>query len=159
VALCLALAKRPQLLLLDEPLASLDPLARREFLSALMDAVAETPTTVILSSHLLSDLERVCDHIMVLREGRVPLLGGTDEVLATHKLLVGPRQQRPRLPGGAHIVSVSNSERESQLLIRSAEPLLDPAWEQHDVFLEDIILAYLSEGALEPVPDPGVAAP
>jgi ABC-2 type transport system ATP-binding protein len=159
VALCLALAKRPRLLLLDEPLASLDPLARREFLSALMDAVAETPATVILSSHLLSDLERVCDHIMVLRGGRVPLLGATDEVLATHKLMVGPHQRRPRLPGGAHIVSVSNSERESHLLVRSAEPILDPAWEQHDVVLEDIILAYLGEGALEPVPDAGVAAP
>ena len=94
VALCLALAKRPGLLLLDEPLASLDPLARREFLSALMDAVAEEPMTVVLSSHLIADLERVCDHLMVLRSGQVKTLGAIDELLAMHKMLIGPPQRR-----------------------------------------------------------------
>ena len=91
VALCLALAKRPQLLLLDEPLASLDPLARREFLSALVDAVAEAPMTVILSSHLIADLERVCDHLLVLHSGQVQVIGETD--------LAARHAQDPDRPG------------------------------------------------------------
>ena len=96
VALCLALAKRPRLLLLDEPLASLDPLARREFLSAMVDAVAETPMTVVLSSHLITDLERVCDHLLVLHAGRVQVFAETDQLLATHKILIGPGDHAER---------------------------------------------------------------
>jgi ABC-2 type transport system ATP-binding protein len=150
VALCLALAKRPGLLLLDEPLASLDPLARREFLSALMDAVAETPVTVILSSHLIADLERVCDHLMVLRSGRVAALGATDELIATHKLLVGPPQpRRPRIAGVEQIVSASKAERQIQLLVRTSGDILDPAWDQYDVSLEDVVLGYLADRAVE----------
>jgi ABC-2 type transport system ATP-binding protein len=118
VALCLALAKRPGLLLLDEPLASLDPLARREFLSALMDAVADEPMTVILSSHLIADLERVCDHLMVLRSGRVKTLGA-----ASHKVLIGPPQRRrPKLAGVAQIVSASKAERQIQLPRSTSRP-------------------------------------
>src|SRR4029453_19057694 len=90
VALALALAKRPQLLLLDEPLASLDPLARREFLQALMGSVAEQGVTVVLSSHLLADLERVCDYLIVLSAAHVQVLGTTEELLDQHRLLVGP---------------------------------------------------------------------
>jgi ABC-2 type transport system ATP-binding protein len=145
VALCLALAKRPELLLLDEPLASLDPLARREFLSALMDAAAERPMTVILSSHLVADLERVCDQLMVLRSGQVKVLGATDELLATHKLLVGPPQRRrPRIAGVGQIVSASKAERQIQLLVRTSGDIVDPAWDQFDVSLEDIVLGYLA---------------
>ena len=150
VALCLALAKRPGLLLLDEPLASLDPLARREFLSALMDAVAEKPMTVILSSHLIADLERVCDHLMVLRSGQVQALGATDELLATHKMLIGPPQRRrPKIAGVDQIVSASRAERQIQLLVRTSGDILDPAWDQYDVSLEDVVLAYLADRAVE----------
>jgi ABC-2 type transport system ATP-binding protein len=158
VALCLALAKRPGLLLLDEPLASLDPLARREFLSALMDAVAEEPMTVVLSSHLIADLERVCDHLMVLRSGQVKALGATDELLATHKLLIGPPQRRrTELAGVEQIVSASKAERQIQLLVRTGGDILDPAWDQYDVSLEDVVLAYLAERAVEPLLDLEVA--
>jgi ABC-2 type transport system ATP-binding protein len=158
VALCLALAKRPGLLLLDEPLASLDPLARREFLSALMDAVAEEPMTVVLSSHLIADLERVCDHLMVLRSGQVKTLGATDELLATHKLLIGPPQRRrTELAGVEQIVSASKAERQIQLLVRTSGDILDPAWDQYDVSLEDVVLAYLAERAVEPLLDLEVA--
>jgi ABC-2 type transport system ATP-binding protein len=158
VALCLALAKRPGLLLLDEPLASLDPLARREFLSALMDAVAEEAMTVVLSSHLIADLERVCDHLMVLRSGRVQTLAATDELLATHKLLIGPSQRgRPKLAGVEQIVSASKAERQMQLLVRTSGDVLDPAWDQYDVSLEDIVLAYLAERPGEPLLDLEVA--
>jgi ABC-2 type transport system ATP-binding protein len=158
VALCLALAKRPELLLLDEPLASLDPLARREFLSALMDAVAEDPMTVILSSHLIADLERVCDHLMVLRSGQVKVLGATDELLATHKVLIGPPQRRrPRIAGVDQIVSASKAERQIQLLVRTNGDILDPAWDQYDVSLEDVVLGYLAERTVERLLDLEVA--
>ena len=158
VALCLALAKRPGLLLLDEPLASLDPLARREFLSALMDAVAEEPMTVVLSSHLIADLERVCDHLMVLRSGQVQTFGATDELLATHKMLIGPpHRRRPKLAGVERIVSASKAERQVQLLVRTSGDIVDPAWDQYDVSLEDVVLAYLAERAGEPLLDLEVA--
>jgi len=150
VALCLALAKRPELLLLDEPLASLDPLARREFLSALMDAVAEKPMTVVLSSHLIVDLERVCDHLMVLRSGQVKVLAATDELLTTHKMLIGPPQRRrPRIAGVEQIVSASKAERQIQLLVRTSGDVVDPGWDQYDVSLEDIVLGYLAERPVE----------
>src|SRR5262245_29534153 len=158
VALCLALAKRPGLLLLDEPLASLDPLARREFLSALMDAVAEQPMTVVLSSHLIADLERVCDHLMVLRSGQVKTLGATDELVATHKVLIGPPQRRrPKLAGVDQILSVSKAERQIQLMVRTNGGVLDPAWDQYDVSLEDVVLAYLAEPPVELLVDLEVA--
>lgn len=147
VALCLALAKRPRLLLLDEPLASLDPLARREFLSALMDAVAEAPMTVVLSSHLITDLERVCDHLMVLGSGRVMVFEPIDDLIATHKLLVGPPRRHPRISGVERVVSVSKSERQATLLVRTDGDILEPAWAQHAVSLEDIVLAYLADAS------------
>jgi ABC-2 type transport system ATP-binding protein len=150
VALTLALAKRPGLLLLDEPLASLDPLARRELLSALMDSVAEEPMTVVLSSHLIADLERVCDHLMVLRAGRIQVLGPTDELLATHRRLLGPAQlRRPKIAGVDRIVAVDRTERQVELLVRTDGDVLDPAWDQHTVTLEDLVLAYLAEGSAD----------
>jgi ABC-2 type transport system ATP-binding protein len=148
VALCLALAKRPQLLLLDEPLASLDPLARREFLSALVDAAAEESMTVILSSHLITDLERVCDHLLVLHSGRVQVIGETDQLLATHKILIGPGgPRRSKIAGVEQIVHAADAQRQSTLLVRTNGQILDPAWEQHDAGLEDVVLAYMAANA------------
>ncbi len=154
VALCLALAKRPQLLLLDEPLASLDPLARREFLSALVDAVAEEPLTVILSSHLISDLERVCDHLLVLHSGHVQVIGETDQLLATHKILIGPGgPRRSRIAGVERIISAADAQRQGTLLVRTNGQVVDPSWEQHDVTLEDVVLAYLAAPGAETLLD------
>ena len=154
VALCLALAKRPQLLLLDEPLASLDPLARREFLSALVDAVAEEPMTVILSSHLISDLERVCDHLLVLHSGHVQVIGETDQLLATHKILIGPGgPRRSRIAGVERIISAADAQRQGTLLVRTNGQVVDPSWEQHDVTLEDVVLAYLAAPGAETLLD------
>jgi ABC-2 type transport system ATP-binding protein len=145
VALCLALAKRPRLLLLDEPLASLDPLARREFLSAMVDAVAETPMTVVLSSHLVTDLERVCDHLLVLRAGRVQVFAETDHLLATHKTLIGPGgPRRGTIAGVDQVIHATDAQRQSTLLVRTNGQATDPAWEQRDVTLEDVVLAYLA---------------
>jgi ABC-2 type transport system ATP-binding protein len=148
VALCLALAKRPRLLLLDEPLASLDPLARREFLSAVVDAAAEASMTVILSSHLVTDLERVCDHLLVLHSGQVRIVGEIDQLLATHKILIGPGgPRRSRIAGVEQIVHAADAQRQSTLLVRTNGQILDPAWEQHDAGLDEVVLAYLAANA------------
>jgi len=155
VALVLALAKRPELLLLDEPLASLDPLARREFLQALMGAVAEQGVTVVLSSHLLADLERVCDHLIVLSAAHVQVLGPTEELLDQHKLLIGPyRQPQPPIAGVAQVVRASHTDRQASLLVRTSGPIPDPAWTAHEVTLEDLVLAYLAEPSAGALPGP-----
>jgi ABC-2 type transport system ATP-binding protein len=153
VALSLALAKKPELLLLDEPVASLDPLARREFLQGLMGAVAEEGTTVLLSSHLLADLERICDFLAILQAGRVQVLGAVDDLLAEHRVLVGPRQESERVEGVASVVSASHTERQSTLLVRVNGRVPD-GWAVHDASLEEIVLAYLAEGSVRALPGP-----
>ncbi|MBN6039957.1 ABC transporter ATP-binding protein [Amycolatopsis sp. 195334CR] len=145
LALTLGIAKRPELLLLDEPVAALDPLARREFLQDLMAAVAEHGLSVVLSSHLVSDLERVCDHLVVLVDSRVRLAGDLDELLATHHLLTGPRRDPATLPAAQEVVSASHTERQSTVLVRTEAPILDPMWTVSQVGLEDLVLAYLRE--------------
>jgi ABC-2 type transport system ATP-binding protein len=149
VALALALAKRPRLLLLDEPVASLDPLARREFLQSLMGSVADAGTTVLLSSHLLADLERVCDYLMVLHAAKVQLVGPVEDLVDGHRQLLGPRHTGGPIPGVAAIVRASHTDRQSTLLVRTDGPITDPAWAVHDVTLEDLILAYLADGETE----------
>jgi ABC-2 type transport system ATP-binding protein len=144
LALTMATAKRPELLLLDEPVASLDPLARREFLSDLMETVAEQQVSVVLSSHLISDLERVCDYLIVLIASRVRVAGPVDELLATHHLLTGPRRDPDRLPAGQEVISDSHTDMQSTLLVRTADRILDPAWTVSEVSLEDLVIAYLS---------------
>jgi ABC-2 type transport system ATP-binding protein len=147
LALTLAIAKRPELLLLDEPVASLDPLARREFLQHLMEAVAEHELSVVLSSHLVADLERVCDYLIVLTAGRVQLAGETEQLLASHHLLTGARRDPATLPASQHVVHASHTDRQSTFLVRTEEPVLDPAWTVSQVGLEDLVLAYMSPSA------------
>ncbi|MGI5148569.1 ABC transporter ATP-binding protein [Plantactinospora sp. CA-294935] len=146
VALALALAKQPRLLLLDEPVASLDPLARREFLQVLMGSVAESGTTVLLSSHLLADLERVCDYLVVLHGAQVKLVGPVEDLVAEHRQLVGPRHDGEPIPGVASVVRTSHTDRQSTLLVRTDGPIGDPSWTAHEVTLEDVILGYLADG-------------
>ena len=140
----MAVAKRPELLLLDEPVASLDPLARREFLQGLMEVVAEQGTSVVLSSHLVADLERVCDYLIVLAASRVQLAGEVSELLASHHRLSGPRRDPGALPAGQEVIEASHTDRQSTLLIRSDGPVLDPAWTVRPVTLDDLVLAYMS---------------
>ncbi len=148
VGLGLALAKVPGLLLLDEPVAALDPLARREFLSTLSEAVADGGLSVMLSSHLLHDLERVCDHVILLSASRVQLCADIDSVLATHRMLLGPRRPLSEVEPDITIVSATQTQRQTRLLVRTHGPVLDPTWEEAEVGLEDVILAYMgSEGA------------
>ena len=149
VALSLALGKRPELLLLDEPLASLDPLARREFLGSLMDAVSETGMTVLLSSHDIGGLERVCDHLVILDSSRVRLEGDIAEILDSHRRLVGPSRDHERIANVQAVVQASQADRQASLLARVGGPILDPAWDVRDVTLEDIVLGYLASSSSE----------
>jgi ABC-type multidrug transport system ATPase subunit len=152
VALVLALAKRPDLLLLDEPLASLDPLARREFLRTLLDATVESGLTVLLSSHIIGDLERVCDYLIILSASHVQLVGDIQEIARTHKRLIGPRQEVDAIASAHTVIETSHTERQTTLLVRTNGPLFDPSWEVQEVSLEDIVLAYLSQQVTEPLP-------
>jgi ABC-2 type transport system ATP-binding protein len=147
LALTLAVAKRPELLILDEPVASLDPLARREFLQDLMESVAEQGLSVVLSSHLVADLERVCDYLIVLVGSRVRVAGPVEELLAAHHLLSGPRRDPASLPDGMQVISASHTDVQSTLLVRTSSPVLDPAWTISEVGLEDLVLAYMSQAA------------
>jgi ABC-2 type transport system ATP-binding protein len=144
LALTMAIAKRPELVLLDEPVASLDPLARREFLQNLMEVVAEQGTSVVLSSHLIADIERVCDYLVVLVASRVQLAGEVSELLASHHRLSGPRRDPGSLPANQEVIEASHTDRQSTLLIRSDGPVLDPAWTVRPVTMDDLVLAYMS---------------
>ena len=147
LALTLALAKRPELLILDEPIASLDPVARREFLQALMRVTAEQELNVVMSSHLVADLERVADYLVVLVDSRVRVAGPADELLASHHLLSGARRDPATLPGGQQVISASHTDRQTTLLVRTSGPVLDPAWTVSEVGLEDLVLAYMKQAA------------
>jgi ABC-2 type transport system ATP-binding protein len=147
VALVMALAKRPDLILLDEPLASLDPLARREFLAVLMDAAIQANTTVLLSSHIISDLERVCDYLILLSSAEVQLAGEIDDIVQSHKRLVSPRRDRADVAAvvSLHdIVAEQHSDRQTILMVRINGRFFDSSWAIHDMSLEEIVLAYLA---------------
>ena len=144
LALTIAIAKRPELLVLDEPVASLDPLSRREFLQGLMEIVAEHGISVVLSSHLVADLERVCDSIVVLVASQVRLAGEVAELLATHQRLSGPRRDPRSLPSDQAVIEESHTDKQSTFLIRTDQPILDPRWSVAPVTLEDLVLAYMA---------------
>lgn len=151
LALALAVAKRPDLLILDEPVASLDPLARREFLQGLMETAADSGAGIVLSSHVVGDVERICDYLMILVESRIRLAGPIDDLLASHHQLVGPRRDTATLPG-AEVVSARHTERQSTLLVRARQPIADPAWTVTGTGLEDLILAYMKTDVPKPSP-------
>ena len=143
VALTLAVAKRARVLLLDEPLASLDPIARRDVMSMLMTRVAETGATVVFSSHVVSELERVCDYLTVMSRSQVQLAGDADEILARHTRLVGPGGAPA--PGGVDaVIERADSGAQAVLLARTGGPLADPRWQPRPVTIEDIALGYLA---------------
>jgi ABC-2 type transport system ATP-binding protein len=147
VALVLALAKRPRLLLLDEPVASLDPLARHEFLQLLMDAVATDGLTVILSSHIIGDLETTCDYLVVLTLGHTQLAGAMDDIVTGHRRIVGPAQLLDSISATQDVVHLVQGDRQADVLIRLRGPIFDPQWEQYPVDLQQIVIAYLNRGA------------
>jgi ABC-2 type transport system ATP-binding protein len=144
LALTLAIAKRPDLLILDEPLASLDPLARREFMQGLMEFIAEYGATVVLSSHLVADLERACDYLIVLATSRVQIAGEVEELLATHYRLTGARRDVRSLPERMQVIQASHTDRQSTLIVRTDTPVDDPTWDVEQLGLEDLVLAYMT---------------
>jgi ABC-2 type transport system ATP-binding protein len=146
LALTLAIAKRPEILILDEPVASLDPLARREFLQILMETVAEHDVSVVLSSHLVADIERVCDYLVVLVASRVQVTGELEDLLASHHRLMGPRIDSSASVENQYVIEASHTDRQSTLLVRSDGPVVDPAWTIEPVSLEDLVLAYMGQG-------------
>jgi ABC-2 type transport system ATP-binding protein len=161
LALAVALAKRPRLLLLDEPLARLDPLARREFLGVLMAAVAADGVSVIFSSHVLAELERICDYLVVLSRGRVQLAGEVDAVLAGHRVLTGPPDQVSSLPARLAPVRIAQAGAQAHLLVRTngrRQPI-PPGFVAQPAVLEELVLAYLGEPSASALPGPGLAAP
>ena len=155
VALALAIAKRPRVLLLDEPLAALDPLARREFLRTLLDSATATGITVVLSSHLIGELARVCDHVVVIRDGQLRLAGELDVLLGEHHWVAGSPEATARMPAGVEVLSRSPHERHTTLLVRTREPLLNPALTTSPVDLEGLVLTYLEGRA--PARQPQIA--
>src|SRR5436190_14489969 len=155
VALTLALAKRPEFLLLDEPVASLDPLARCDFLQVLMEAVADDGISVLLSSHILADLERVCDYLIILSASRVQLAGEIETVLASHRLLIGPRSEAASVKRVHEVIQESHTERQTTLLVRANGHLYDARWQVHEVTLEEIVFAYLGQGRNQAAYAPG----
>ena len=147
VALTLTLAKRPKVLLLDEPVAALDPRARRHFLGTLADAVAQGGLTVVLSSHLIVDIERVCDHLILLASSRVQLCGDIDELLAEHRVLVGPRKDTTAIERDHTVVQTERTAQQTTMLVRLNGPVADPQFEVEDVGLEDMVLGYMGADA------------
>ena len=146
VALALTLAKRPRLLLLDEPLAALDPLARRNFVAALAEAAAGGGLTIVLSSHLLADIERVCDHLILLAESQVQLCGDIETLLAQHRILTGPRKDTTAIAATQTVVREDTTPRQTTLLVKLNGPVIDPAWTVDEPNLEEVVLGYMSAG-------------
>ena len=160
VAMALALAKRPRMLILDEPVASLDPLARREFLQSLMDAVAVEGTTVVLSSHLITDLERVCDYLVVLSASRVQVLGEIDELLDSHAILSGPASEAATVSAVWPVIGASTTGRQTTILARTngVRPQLTQRWTSSPVALDELVLAYMRNPGSAALPGPSLAA-
>jgi ABC-2 type transport system ATP-binding protein len=158
VALTVALAKRPDLLVLDEPLANLDPLARHEIMRGLMAAVAEGEMTVVLSSHVMSDLVDTCDWLVVLNRGRVQVSGDIEELLSTHRLLTGPVELADGVAARLSIVDDSRTDRQATLVARTTGSVaLDSRWTTRGVGLEEMVLAYLRRPEAAALPRPALA--
>ena len=145
VALTMCLAKRPALLLLDEPVAALDPVAREGLMHVLLQSVVDDNTTVLLSSHAISDLATICDYVIILSASHVHVADDLDYVLASHRLLVASSEEAPELPPGVVVISTTNSERQTNLLVRVEQPVTDPSWRVVEPTLEEIVIAYLRE--------------
>jgi ABC-2 type transport system ATP-binding protein len=142
VALALCVGKSPELLLLDEPVANLDPLARRQLLGMLLATVAERGTTVFLSSHIISELEPVCDRLIILSASSVRVSGTVEWFLTSHRVITGERSDP--LPEGVAVISRRDAERQATLLIREDVGSVGPPWEISEAGLDEIVLAYLS---------------
>jgi ABC-2 type transport system ATP-binding protein len=159
LALTLALARRPRLLVLDEPMAMLDPLARHDFMATVMTAVADDGVSVVLSSHVLAELERVADYLVLLSRGSIQVVGEVYDLLATHRLLTGPASEAERHTHQLNVVHARGAASQAHLLVRcngTSDPV-PRGWEAHSVTLEELTLAYLRQPGATALPGPARA--
>jgi ABC-2 type transport system ATP-binding protein len=154
VALAVALGRHPELLILDEPVASLDPLARHDFMAALMASVAEDGMSVVLSSHVVAELERVCDYLIVLAAGRVQVAGDVDTLLATHHVLTGPTAEVETMTRSLDVVISQRADRQSSVLVRAPHLVPPAGWRVDRTNLEELVLSYLRVPEATALPGP-----
>jgi ABC-2 type transport system ATP-binding protein len=156
VALTLALAKRPDILMLDEPVAGLDPLARRDFTQSMLEAAAEHGLTVIVSSHVVAELERFCDYLVVIGQGRIQLVGEVDGLIEQHTVLVGDAERTAELEGRDSVIHVDRGPRQTTAIVRSPGTMSVTGWESRAPSFEELVLAYMSNPAASSLPRPAV---
>jgi ABC-2 type transport system ATP-binding protein len=155
LALTLALARRPQLLVLDEPMAMLDPVARHDFMATVMLAVADDGVSVVLSSHVLAELERVADYLVLVSRGSIQMMGEVDDLLARHRVLIGPASEAEHCAEQWNVVHASTARSQAHLLVRcDGNDPVPLGWEAHPLTLEELTLAYLREPDATALPGP-----
>jgi ABC-2 type transport system ATP-binding protein len=146
VALTLVLAKKPELFLLDEPTANLDPLARREFLGSMFEACSQTGATVLYSSHAVAELERICDYLIVLVSGRLRLAGDIDELRQQHRVISGPDGWPDG--GGWQVISQRATAGRTTALVRcDGTHLAGPGLQDEAPTFDELVLGYLERDA------------
>jgi ABC-2 type transport system ATP-binding protein len=147
------------LLVLDEPMAMLDPLARHDFMATVMAAIADDGLSVVLSSHVLTELERVADYLVLVSHGRVQVAGVVDDLLACHRRLSGPAIEAEMYTERLNVVHAQRGEAQVHMLVRidTRSGPVRPGWEAHAVSLEELTLAYLREPDAAWLPGPGRA--
>ncbi len=154
LALTVALARRPRLLVLDEPVAMLDPVARHDFMATVLAAAADDGVSVVLSSHVLAELERVADYLILLSWGRVQVAGEVEDLLASHRMLTGPAAEASKF-AERPVVHVRGGEAQAHVLVRAdVDDPVPPGWEAHPVGLEELAMAYLREPGADALPGP-----
>ena len=156
LALTLALARRPHLLVLDEPMAMLDPIARHDFMATVMTAATQDGVSVVLSSHVLAELERVADYLVLVSQGTIQVAGEVEDLLATHCMLIGPASESERYARQWNVVHATSAGSQARLLVRYDGPAnpVPPGWEARSVTLEELTLAFLREPGAAVLPRP-----
>ena len=155
LALTLALARRPRLLVLDEPLAMLDPLARFDFMDTVMTATSQDGISVVLSSHVLAELERVADYLVLLSHGRLQVAGNVRKLLDGHRVFSGPADQAGKLAEVLPVVHVRTDDDRTRLLVSSTDQAseLPEGWHEVPASLEEMVLGYLREPGVSAFPE------
>jgi ABC-2 type transport system ATP-binding protein len=156
LALTLALARRPELLVLDEPLATLDPVARHDFMGTVMAAVADYGLSVVLSSHMLAELDRVADYLVVLSAGKVQVADEVDDLLSGHLMLSGPASRADDLAGRVAVVYAARAKEQVHMLVRTRMAVCDtpPGFQARPVGLEELAMGYLRAPEASALPGP-----
>jgi len=155
VSLAVALGRHPELLVLDEPVARLDPLARHDFMAILMAAVAEEGISVLFSSHVVAELERVCDYLVVLNHGKVQVAGDVEGLLDSHRIFTGPTADAAAAAASLAVVQAQQGDRQTSMLARTSQELVPPeGWAVGPTNLEELVLAYLRSGSASALPGP-----